>query len=157
MSEPDLPPYVHNGARALVVLHDRHLREFVAVWHRAVAADVTLPQTDDPSYASLDALLRHVLRAARGYMTWICQQLDLPDPQIRATPGDDEIAAEADAYLDHVLDGWRTPLAGVTEEQADRGEYTSRWGTAYCIDAMLEHAVMHPIRHAYQLERLMAG
>jgi hypothetical protein len=24
-----------------------------------------------------------------------------------------------------------------------------------CIDAMLEHAVMHPIRHAFQLEELM--
>jgi hypothetical protein len=29
--------------------------------------------------------------------------------------------------------------------------------TPYSIDAMLEHAVMHPIRHSYQLEELMAA
>jgi len=45
----------------------------------------------------------------------------------------------------------------LTEERADLPAYPSRWGTPYSIDAMLEHAVMHPIRHAYQLEKLMAG
>ena len=48
--------------------------------------------------------------AARGYMTWMCEVLELPDPEIRIPP-----------------------------------EPT----------ALLEHAVMHPIRHAFQLEELM--
>lgn len=157
MSDPDLPPYVHAGARALVALHDRHLRAFVATWREAQRAGLALPQTDDPSYASLDALLRHVLGAARGYMTWTCEQLGLPDPGIDPTPGEDQLAGALDGYLEHLLDRWRAPLVGVTEEQADRGTYPSRWGTDYCIDAMLEHAVMHPIRHGYQLERLMEG
>ena len=34
--------------------------------------------------------------------------------------------------------------------------YTSNWGVNYCIDAMLEHAVMHPIRHEFQLKNLIA-
>ena len=151
----DLPPYEDAGARALVDLHARHLREFIATWKRAQAAGVTLPATDDPSYASMDALLRHVLRAARGYMTWICQKLELPAPNIDATPGDDAIAAEVDRYTEHVLAGWREPLRGVAHERIDMGTYPSRWGPEYCIDAMLEHAVMHPIRHTYQLEALM--
>ena len=33
--------------------------------------------------------------------------------------------------------------------------YTSRWKVEYCIDAMLEHAVMHPIRHEFQLSNLL--
>jgi hypothetical protein len=45
----------------------------------------------------------------------------------------------------------------VTDEQLDKGIYPSRWGTEYCIDAMLEHAVMHPIRHEFQLRNLMGG
>jgi len=48
--------------------------------------------------------------AARGYMTWMCEVLELPDPEIRIPP-----------------------------------EPT----------ALLEHADMHPIRHAFQLEELM--
>jgi hypothetical protein len=33
--------------------------------------------------------------------------------------------------------------------------YTSRWGQEYTIGAMLEHAVMHPMRHAFHLDELM--
>ncbi len=33
----------------------------------------------------------------------------------------------------------------------------SRWGEDYNIEQMLEHAVVHPMRHRIQLERLMSG
>lgn len=147
--------YAYRGARALIRLHERHLREFLETWRQARAAGTSLPETDDPSYASLEALLRHVLRAARGYMTWTCEQLELPDPEIRATPGADAIEAEADEYIDHLLERWRIPLREVAPESFHRPAFDSRWGVPYCIDAMLEHAVMHPIRHTLQLEELM--
>ena len=34
-------------------------------------------------------------------------------------------------------------------------ESVTRWGSPYSINAMLEHAVMHPIRHRFQLENLL--
>ena len=144
--------YEYGGARATILLHERHMREFLATWKRAKSAGVALPKTDDPSYASLETLLRHVLRAGRGYMVWMCEVLDLPDPDIRPTPETDAIEAEADDYLEHVLDRWRDPLRKVAPASFDAPEYESRWGVKYCVDAMLEHAVMHPIRHAFQLE-----
>lgn len=147
--------YEYGGARATVLLHERHLREFLATWRRAKAAGVSLPATDDPNYVSLEMLLRHVLGAAGGYMIWMCDVLGLPEPGIRPRPEVDTIEAEADAYLEHVLEGWRDPLRGVAPEAFDRPVYESRWGVDYCIDAMLEHAVMHPIRHSRQLEELM--
>jgi hypothetical protein len=143
------------AVRALVLLHDEHLRRFLMVWKRARAASVALPSTDDPAYASLDSLLHHVLGCARGYMMWMCDALELPKPQIRALPEAALLAAEADDYMEHVLEQWRTPLRDVEEERLYTPEYPSRWETRYCIDSMLEHAVMHPIRHAFQLEELM--
>lgn len=153
MSGPN--EYRSGGARALVLLHERHLRSFLETWFRARAAGVTLPRTDDPSYASMETLLRHILRAARGYMTWMCEKLELPDPGIEPTPEADLIEARAREYMEHVLEKWRSPLAGVTDEQLEKEMYPSRWGTEYCIDAMLEHAVMHPLRHEFQLQKLM--
>ena len=150
-----LSEYRYRGARALVLLHEEHLRRFLAVWKRAQAAKVALPETQDPSYASLDALLLHVLAAARGYMVWTCKQLGLPDPEIRPRPEVHEVAAQADDFLEHILDRWRGALRDATEEQFEKGEYESRWGARYTIDAMMEHAVMHPIRHTFQLEELM--
>jgi hypothetical protein len=143
------------AVRALVLLHDEHLRRFLVVWKQARAAPVTLPRTKDPDYASMDALLRHVLGAARGYMMWMCDKLELPDPEIRPTPEPALLSQDPDSYMEHVLERWRTPLQEVGDDRLDTPEYSSRWGTRYCIDAMLEHAVMHPIRHAFQLEELM--
>jgi hypothetical protein len=147
--------YRSRAVRALVLLHEEHLRRFLDTWKRAKAASVVLPVTDDPAYVSLDALLRHVLGAARGYMTWMCEVLTLPDPQIRVLPDAPALSAEADVYMEHVLERWRDPLMDVADDQLETPEYASRWKTLYCVDAMLEHAVMHPIRHAFQLEELM--
>jgi hypothetical protein len=148
-------PYRSRAVRAMVVLHEEHLRRFVHIWRLALATSVSLPPTDDPAYASLGALGRHVLGAAGGYMVWMCEVLTLPDPGIRSAPDVAAIVRDADDYLEHVLERWRTPLQEVPDERLETPEYPSRWQTRYCIDSMLEHAVMHPIRHAFQLDELI--
>ena len=155
MTSSDLA-YRSRAVRALVLLHDEQLRRFVVVWTQARAADVVLPRTDDPAYASLDTLLRHVLGAARGYMTWMCEVLELPDPDIQAAPEPALLSQDPEGYMEHVLERWRASLHDVGDDRLDTPEYRSRWQTRYSIDAMLEHAVMHPIRHAFQLEELMS-
>ena len=147
--------YRSRAVRALVLLHDEHLRRFLVVWNRAQAASVVLPRTDDPTYVSLETLLHHVLGAGGRYMTWMCEVLELPDPEIRIPPEPTDLPREAATYMEHVLEKWRTPLLDVGDDRLLTPEYRSRWQTRYCIDAMLQHAVMHPIRHAFQLEELM--
>lgn len=149
------PQHRYNGARSMILLHDRYLREFVETWKRAKAASLQLPETADPSYASLQSLLRHVLRAARGYMVWMCEMLELPDPAIEPTPDEAQVEAAAADYLEHLAARWALPLAGVDEARFEDREYRARWGTNFTIDAMMEHAVMHPIRHEYQLSMLL--
>jgi hypothetical protein len=151
---PQLDHYAYRGARAMVLLHEQYMREFLAVWRQFRAAGVAMPKTEDPDYTSPVKLLRHVLSAARGYMTWMCEHLKLPDPGIRPVPDESVIEAEADAFLDHVVECWRTPLAAVPED-AFGDPYLSRWNVPYCVDSMLEHAVMHPIRHTFQLRELL--
>ena len=146
----------YRGARAMVVLHETHMRRFLARWRRAKEVSLDLPITDDPDYVSLESLLRHVVSAARGYMMWMCASLDLPDPQILPAPDVKRIESGVDDYVEHLLARWRAPLRDVPEERFDE-TFPSPWGPVYCIDAMLEHAVMHPIRHAFQLEDLLGG
>ncbi|MCP3914677.1 MAG: hypothetical protein GY711_03855 [bacterium] len=146
--------HVYRGARAMVHLHDEQMRGFLTVWRRAAERGLQLPETNDPDYASLEHLLRHVVGCARGYMVWMCEVLGLPDPEIEALPDAAALAPRVDEYLAHVLERWRVPLRDVSDKRF--GEvYDARWGTAYSVDAMMEHAVMHPIRHAFQLEELM--
>jgi hypothetical protein len=149
--------YRSRAVRALVMLHEERLRRFLVTWKSANAASVAMPRTTDPAYESLASLLRHVLGSARGYMVWMCEVLGLPDPEIRVPPEPAVLSQDPDSYLEHVLERWRSPLLDVGDERLETPEYPSRWKTRYCIDAMLEHAVMHPIRHAFQLDELLNG
>ncbi len=150
----ELAEYRSRGARALVLLQDRFMRELLPTWRRAKAAGVRLPETANPNYASLESLLQHALRASRGYMTWLCDKLGLPDPGIDPAPEPARIEQEAGRYLEHLLARWRLPLAPV--EDARFGEtYQTRWGEDMTCEGMLEHAAMHPQRHIFQLEELM--
>jgi hypothetical protein len=148
--------YKYAGARALVKLHEIHLQSFYETWKEAKQVGVKLPFTDDPYYKSLDTLLYHLLRSARGYMMWICDKLQLPDPMIKETPPAEIIKENAAEQMAHLFERWKLPLANVEPELFEDKVYKSNWGIDYCIDAMLEHAVMHPIRHEFQLKNLIA-
>ena len=69
--------------------------------YEAKSLKINLPDTDDKDYESLDSLLRHIFRAARGYMTWMCDKLNLPDPEIEKVPESNLIEAKADEYMSH--------------------------------------------------------
>ena len=147
--------YLYAGAQAMVQLHEQHLRSFVKTWRKAKELYIKLPETTDTDYESLELLLCHILRAARGYITWMCEKLKLPDPAIDPVPEAEKIESAADRYLEHLIERWKHPLAVVPKEKFEDQLYITRWGVDYCIDAMMEHAVMHPIRHEFQLKNLI--
>jgi hypothetical protein len=150
-----LKEYQYNGARSLVLLHEKHLVSCLNTWHKAKKIGLILPTTEDEDYESLDTLLRHILRSARNYMVWICKKLNLPDPEIAMQPEPELIEIKADEYVSHIIEKWSLPLSEIPEDKFHSPAYTSNWGVEYCIDAMLEHAVMHTIRHEFQLKNLI--
>ena len=149
--------YRYNGAHAMIQLLNWHLHECVEIWYEAKRRGVVLPDTDDPDYDSLEALLCHILGAAGRHLNWICEKLDLPDPGIEPVPEAPDVELKAREYVKHLTDRWQTPLVNVPKELFYNRTWPARWGPEYCIDAMLEHAVMHPIRHAFQLQNLIDG
>jgi len=153
----DLPEFAYRGARTLILLHENYLRGFLQTWQAARQAGVSLPATRDPEYVSDEKLLVHVLRCARKYLEWMCHALQLPDPDIDPVPDVTQVETAAGAYLEHLLERWRQPLARVEQERFFRPEFQSWWKVDYCVEAMLEHAVVHPLRHQLQLRELMAS
>lgn len=155
MINANLPKYKYNGARSLILLHEKHLTNFFQTWREAKNINLELPETEDPDYQSLVTLLLHVLRSAGNYMKWICEKLNLTDPEINAPPEINIIDKNAENYLIHLFEKWRLPLVEIEEEKFHSPTFKSDWGVEYCIEAMLEHAVMHTIRHEFQLKELI--
>ncbi len=146
-----------NAVRSCVELHEVELKRFYDTWEAFRASGAPLPQTDDPSYASPDHLGGHVLRAARNYLTWIGDCVKRPVTDV--DPDDDRVsvARKGRAFMDEVLAAWRRHLATLADAELSPATFKSRWGEDYNVEQMLEHAVVHPMRHRIQLERLMAA
>jgi hypothetical protein len=145
------------AVRSLVELHERELRRFLETWKEFVASGAPLPDgKGDPAYESPELLGGHVLGAARGYLTWICEQVGRPAADVDASTDRAALARRADAFAEHVLDAWRRHLAALEDAELTPAVYTSRWGEPFLIEQMLEHAVVHPMRHRFQLEEILA-
>ena len=145
-----------NAVRSCVELHEMELKRFYDVWETFRAAGTPLPETDDPSYESAEHLGGHVLRAARGYLTWIGEFVNRPVADVDLDTDAASIARKGRVFVDEVLAAWRRHLALVEDRELAPVTRKSRWGEDYNIEQMLEHAVVHPMRHRIQLERLMS-
>lgn len=146
------------GVRALVLLHDREVRAFLAVWRRASALGVVPPETTDPDCKSLEAMAHHVFRAARGYLTWVCEVLERPMPSLPQPPEPEGLGAEAGAYVETLAAAYREHMAWMPNEVLDSPKtYMTRWNLPIAVESMLEHAVVHPMRHRLQIEQWLEG
>ena len=152
-----MSPFKSNAVRSLTELHEAEMNRFFEVWQKFRASGVALPKTDDPSYASVESLGGHALRAARGYLTWIGECVQRPVTDIDPDADPVSLARKGRAFLDEVLAGWRRHLALLEDADLAPATFKSRWGEDYNVEQMLEHAVVHPMRHRIQLERLMGA
>jgi uncharacterized damage-inducible protein DinB len=131
------------------------MNRFFDVWQAFRGSGLSLPATQDPNYASPDHLGGHVLRAARNYLTWIGDCVKRPVADVDLDNETVSVAAKGRAFLDAVLAAWRRHLGVLEDHELAPATFKSRWGEDYNIEQMLEHAVVHPMRHRLQLERLM--
>ena len=144
------------GVRCLVELHERELQEFVATWRRFVASGKPMPEAHgDADYESRERLIAHVQGAARSYLLWIWEVLERPIEGLPLIRDAAVIVPRLDAFMAETLDGWRRHLAALEDVQLSTRQYISRWGEPHTIEQMLEHAVVHPMRHRIQLERIL--
>jgi len=144
------------GVRALVMMQMDEMRTLFVVWKKAKRIGVKLPVTKDPAYQNIDALMRHPLRSCRGYLTWLCEVLGRPDPNIPDPPDPENVSKSGAAYLDLLERAWHRHMAWMPNRTLDSFKvHTSRWGQPMTIEGMFEHAVAHPMRHRFQLEELI--
>ena len=146
-----------NAVRSCVELHEIEMRRFHDTWLAFRASGTPLPATDDPSYQSNEHLAGHVLRSSRNYLTWIGECVKRPVTDLDSETNPMAIAGRSAAFMEEVLAGWRRHLALLEDRELAPVNYKSPWGEDYNIEQMLEHAVVHPMRHRIQLERLAAG
>jgi len=151
-------PFRSRAVLSLVELHEREMQSFMQVWRRFVASDLAMPEAHgDASYENRERLAGHVLMAARGYLTRIGEWVGRPVSDVDAGQDPYEIVGRAAEFLDDVLAAYRRHLAEISPEEVEPQIHRTRWGELMSVDNLLEHAVVHPMRHRIQLERILEG
>ena len=111
-------------------------------------------QTGDENCRSVQTIITHVVQSGYSYANYIRGQLGTPRSSPVAGPVQrQEAEAEINAMLDYTantLDGrW-----GMSHDEIARIFIDSRWGVRYDLEQLLEHAIVHILRHRRQIERL---
>ena len=139
-------------AKTMVLLHATHLLDFLRTWKIAKNMRLSLEGT---KYQSADGLYVHVVSRSRDCLIRTCTELRLPVPAIREPPSPPFSEAVGDEYLKHLLDQWIYPLRDVVEQQLRQPSQPKPLDTTPPITAVLEHAVMHTLRHKFELSELI--
>jgi hypothetical protein len=111
----------------------------------------------DPDTRSPRRICLHVVGAARRYADYVRKARGLPfverfeaDPASVAAPADVRPRlAEALRYTEGALEG----LYGADEATWSALRFPVRWGPTYDPEMILEHGIVHLLRHRRQLER----
>jgi uncharacterized damage-inducible protein DinB len=99
--------------------------------------------------------MSHVVRAAYGYADYIREQFSIastrPQPTLLSRRDSLEQLNAALAYTVETLDGrWE-----MSHEELSETVIKSRWGVVYNVESLLEHAIVHILRHRRQIEKFI--
>jgi len=112
-------------------------------------------ETKDEDCRSIQTILHHVVRAGYGYASYI-REANGDEPNRPDVPLGKrlEYLARLDAMLAFTSatleDKWELPY-----EQMTAVKMQVRWGPVYDLEQLLEHAIVHVLRHRRQIERFL--
>jgi uncharacterized damage-inducible protein DinB len=111
--------------------------------------------TKDEDCRSAQTIMSHVVRAAYGYADYIREQFSIastrPQPTLLSHQESLEQFDAALRYTVETLDGrWE-----MTDEEITATVIKARWGATYDMEGLLEHAIVHILRHRRQLEKFI--
>jgi uncharacterized damage-inducible protein DinB len=112
-------------------------------------------ETQNPDCKSIQTILSHVISSGYSYCIYIQNSKNInskrPDKVNRTS------IVEYTKDLDNVLEFTNNTLATLSdndlEEQDNTKKIITSWGQIYDIEQLMEHAIVHVLRHRRQIEK----
>lgn len=112
-------------------------------------------QTNDDACRSVQTIMSHVVKAGYGYADYIREQFSIASTR----PRHDLLSRqESLEQLDAALHYTVQTLEGrweMSDEERSATVIKSRWGAVYDVEGLLEHAIVHLLRHRRQIEKFI--
>ncbi len=112
-------------------------------------------QTNDEDCRSVQTIMSHVVRAGYSYADYMREQFSIastrPQSELLSRHESLEQLDAALHYTAQTLEGrWE-----MSDEEISRTVIKSRWGAVYDAEGLLEHAIVHILRHRRQIEKFI--
>ena len=150
-----------NGAKgALLDEYEKALEELLTVIAPISNQDlikIVDHKTTDPDCKSIQTILNHVIGSGYTYVIEIRKYLG-EEIDYRATTNFDDgeqfklELLKMFAYNEKLFDDY--PEVNIVEKAMDK-KIKVRWGQQYDIDQLMEHAILHILRHRRQIEKFV--
>ena len=116
-------------------------------------------KTSDEDCRSVQTITRHVIRSGYGYANYILNALDIdtnsPDVnKMKIENADDGISGIRD-MIEYNLRNLYELNREQIEERMFSVKFTTRWGEEFNFEQILEHAIVHILRHRRQTEKFI--
>lgn len=112
-------------------------------------------ESDDPETASIQAVCAHVVGSAFGYAIYIRIARELPRlerPSLEALTA--STPAEVRPFLATAIRWTEEAVDGLVADDSLAGlRFEVRWGPTYDPEMLVEHAIVHLLRHRRQITR----
>ena len=150
--------YRSGAVGALMDEYERAASELARLVERIPDDDFTRvvdTQTQDEDCRSVQTIMSHVVGAAYGYADYLREQLSVestrPPRRLLSRRESLEQLQAALRYTVETLEGrWE-----MSAEEISAIVIKSRWGAIYDADGLLEHAIVHILRHRRQIEKFI--
>jgi uncharacterized damage-inducible protein DinB len=148
--------YRKGGVGAMMDEYERAARELQRLIGQISGenfARVVDAETRDESCRSVQTIITHVVRAGYGYADYIRTAFAMPSTAPESKPVPHREASEKIdamlAYTVETLEGkWE-----MTDDDIQKVAMRTRWGSTYDLEQLLEHAIVHILRHRRQVAR----
>lgn len=150
--------YRQGAVGAMMDEYERAARELAALLGSLDAAAFDRMRdrdTTDPNCHSIRTVAEHVVRAGYGYANYCREAFGMPvaSPEVRVADSGDA-ARQIDDFLRYTEATFEGRWL-MSEDEIVAVEIKSRWGPVYDLEQMLEHAIVHILRHRRQIERFL--
>jgi uncharacterized damage-inducible protein DinB len=113
------------------------------------------PETNDEDCRSVQTIMSHVVRAGYGYADYLREQFSIastrPPNRLLSRQESLEQLEAALRYTAQTLEGrWE-----MSDEEITGAVIKSSWGVVYDVEQLLEHAIVHVLRHRRQIEKFI--
>ena len=150
--------YRKGAVGALMDEYERAAAELKTILNKISLEDfvkIVDPDTKDEDCRSVQTIMNHVVRAGYGYSNYLRKEFGInSDNPVYQINDADEAISHFERMLEYTvqtLEGkWEMP-----DEEMNKIKIITRWGTTLHMETLLEHAIVHILRHRRQIERFL--